>query len=99
MDSSKILEVVLSVISLVLTGVVIPWINTKCDEAKMDKIRKYATIAVQCAEQLYPDDGNGALKKSYVVGYLNNIGLKVSEDTLDTIIESCVYDLKQLQSL
>lgn len=52
------------------------------------------SIAVSAAEQIYTSSGKGTAKKQYVLEFLNSKGFTVDMDSLDKLIESAVYALK-----
>lgn len=94
--STKILEAVISLASLVLTGLVIPWLTAKIGTekvkqgaAKFDTWTAMAEKVVDAAYQLF--DTNGA-RKQYAVKTLTALG--VPEATIDTVIEAAVKACK-----
>ena len=52
-------------------------------------------IAVNAAEQLYKKSGQGHLKKEYVIKYLKDKGINVSDKDLNIMIESAVLELNR----
>ena len=97
MDSMKIIEVVLSIVSIVVTGILIPLIKTKVSKDKLDKAMTITEIAVKAAEQIYKESGQGPIKKKYVREYLKNSKLKLTDAEIDALIEAAVKELNLWQ--
>lgn len=91
-DISGIIEVVITLISAVLTGFFIPWIKTKLSAEKSEKLKFWVGVAVKAAEQLYGSK-TGQQKKDYVISFLLSKGIVVDVDEINTLIESEVYNL------
>lgn len=90
-----IFYVVLSIISILVTGVVIPLLKQKYGKEKINNALEVVKIAVNAAEQIYSKRGQGDLKKEYVIQNLKEKGIKISEDELDMMIEACVLELNK----
>lgn len=93
MDFTKIVLVVLTIISAIVTGIIIPLIKAKVKKADIDYKMRIVSIAVGAAEQIYKQSGMGKKKKAEVLKFLKSEGIKVSEDELDKMIESCVLEI------
>ena len=52
-------------------------------------------IAVKAAEQIYNQNGQGDLKKKYVLQYLKDKGVKISEEDLNNMLESSVFEINK----
>ena len=59
-----------------------------------EKINLWVSLAVQAAEQIFQGTGMGAQKKTYVIEYLAGKGIQIDAATLDVLIESAVFELK-----
>ena len=53
----------------------------------------WVTVAVGAAEQIYKEKGQGKEKKEYVVEFLDSIGVKLTIEELNVLIESAVKEL------
>lgn len=95
MNINNIFYVVLSIVSVLVTGVLIPYLRQKNLQNKADNILSAVEIAVKAAEQIYRESGQGNLKKMYVIQYLKDKGVKLTEDELDAMIESAVLELNR----
>ena len=93
----QILNAVVTVICLVITGILIPLIKAKIGQEKFNQIRQYTEIAVRSAEQLYtPEEWKE--KKQYVYDYIlrkvNELGIGLDEADIDLIVEGIVNQVK-----
>ena len=70
MDNINILQVILAIVSIVVTGILIPLIKTKISKTDLEKALVITDIAVKAAEQIYKETGQGSIKKKYVIDYL-----------------------------
>ena len=93
-DITYILEIVVTLITMVLTVFLAPYIKSRFDAARLEKIMRWVEIAVQAAEMIYRESGMGAKKKEYVLNFLNEKGFNVDVDSLDNMIESAVLKMK-----
>lgn len=92
-DITPIANAIIALIAAVISAFVIPYVKSKTDAAKLEKITLWVTIAVEAAEQLYAGSGRGAEKKAYVVNFLNSKGYTLDPDSLDKLIEAAVFNL------
>ncbi|MET3616711.1 type II secretory pathway pseudopilin PulG [Peptoniphilus olsenii] len=95
MSINNIFYVILSIVSILVTGVLIPLLKQKYGQDKVKSVMDSVTIAVRAAEQIYTKSGQGNLKKQYVLQYLNDKNIKISDAELDTMIESAVLELNR----
>lgn len=97
--SYQILTLVVSLISVILTGVFVPWLKTKLTNEKITTIEMWVKIAVAAAEQmkvagLITDD-----KKDYVVKFIKDKGITITDEELDALIEAAVYEINKAKNL
>lgn len=90
---TPIIEAVITVIFLIITGFVIPWLKEKIAVEKLEKAKKWAKIAVEAAEQIYNESGKGEQKKEYVYNFLTAKGVVIDFDEVEALIESEVHKL------
>lgn len=95
MKTIDIFYVILSLVSIVITGIVIPLLKQKYGQQKINNVLDVVKIAVNAAEQIYSKRGQGSLKKEYVIQYLKEHGIKIKDDELDAMIEACVLELNK----
>lgn len=95
MTVNNIFYVVLSIVSVLVTGVLVPLLKQKYGKEKVLSVMEAVDIAVKAAEQIYKETGQGNLKKQYVLMRLNEQGFKVTEKELDDMIEASVLELNR----
>lgn len=93
-DLTPIISAALTLIMAVITTFLIPYLKTKIDANKFDKIKSWVKVAVEAAEMIYVGTGRGKEKKAYVVQYLNSKGYTLDADSINNLIESAVLELK-----
>ena len=87
-DLTPIISAALTLIMAVITTFLIPYLKTKIDSNKFEKIRTWAKVAVEAAEMIYVGTGRGEEKKAYVIQYLNSKGYTLDADRLRQIVEN-----------
>lgn len=95
MTANNIFYVVLSIVSVLITGVLVPLLKQKYGKEKVLSVMEAVDIAVKAAEQIYKETGQGNLKKQYVLMRLNEQGFKVTEKELDDMIEASILELNR----
>ena len=93
-DLTPIVQAVITLLSLLITTFLIPWIKAKCDAKKLENIAKWVRFAVEAAEQIFKGDDMGESKKQYVVNFLSEKGYKLDLDEINALIESTVFNIK-----
>ncbi len=93
--ANNIFYVILSIVSVLITGVLIPLLKQKYGKEKVTNVLEAVDIAVKAAEQIYTKTGQGQLKKQSVLMRLNEQGIKLSEKELDDMIEASVLELNR----
>lgn len=95
MTANNIFYVVLSIVSVLITGVLVPLLKQKYGREKVLSVMEAVNIAVKAAEQIYKEAGQGDLKKKYVLMRLNEWGFKVTEKELDDMRRASVLELNR----
>lgn len=92
-----LIEAVVTIIGLLLTGYVIPFIKEKIGAEKYEKAVEFCSVCIRSAEQVYSQE-EWLLKKAYVLDlvseYCNKIGLGLNEAEIDALIEGLVNSIK-----
>ena len=91
-------EVIVGIVSIVLTGVIIPLIKSKLDTDKLKKAQFIVREAVQAAEQIF-EHGDNDRKYEYVVACLDKAGIKLKKETVEMFIESAVRAMKEFAEI
>ena len=98
MDITNIIEAIITLLVAIITTFLIPYLKSKVDTAKLEKIKSWVKVAVEAAEQIYTENGKGKEKKQYVLTFLESKGYIIDEESIDTLIESSVLVMnKQLE--
>lgn len=95
MTANNVFYVVLSIVSVLVTGVLVPLLKQKYGREKVLSVMEAVNIAVKAAEEIYKESGQGDLKKEYVLMRLNEQGFKVTEKDLDDMRKASVLELKR----
>ena len=94
-----ILKIVLSVCVALISVYLIPYIKTLKSDKRYEQLIYMVEVAVRAAEQTVKGSGMGEKKKSevisYVIRYMDRIGIKITAEQLDRLIECAVYQMKR----
>lgn len=93
--ANNIFYVILSIISVLITGILIPLLKQKYGREKVLSVMEAVDIAVKAAEEIYKETGQGDLKKKYVLMRLNEKGFKITEKDLDEMRKASVLELNR----
>lgn len=97
----KIVELVIAVVIALCGRYAVPYFKTLMTNAKFAKVVEYIKLAVKAAEKLYDESGKGAEKKAYVLNFVSGVllkmNIKITDDEINTLIESAVEDLDLLK--
>lgn len=94
---TKLTEAIVSVVVILITAYVIPWLKNKVGEDKYATVVEFAEIVVRSAEKIYTPD-EWARKKEYAVELVakksEELGLNLSVEEVNAIIEGAVQAVK-----
>ena len=93
-DITQIVVALIGLLATVITSFAIPYINSKIDAEKRQKIVFWAKLGVEAAEKIFKEPGMGASKKQYVKEFLESKGFTLSETEVDVAIESAVLEMQ-----
>lgn len=91
----KIGTALIALIGAVITYIIVPFLRSKTTKEQRDNIHFWVWIAVNAAEQIYKEKGQGKDKKLYVLEFLNSKGIKITDEQLDALIEATVYEINK----
>lgn len=94
----KILQYVIYALIIVVARYIIPLIRTKLQGTKFEEVIKFIEKAINAAEKIYENiPKSGEEKKAYVIKvtteYINKIGIKITEEQLNVLIEGIFVEL------
>lgn len=77
-DLTPVVNALITLLGLLLTTFLIPWIKLKVSTEKLEQVKKWTAVGVKAAEMIYKESGMGEAKKNYVRKFLeSNSGLKL----------------------
>ncbi len=95
MTNVAIFRAIISIIAIILTTFIIPYVKQKIDEIKDEKLKSIIEDAVWAAQQTLTDNTE---KKEFVLRlaseWLKNHKINISATELDILIESAVLNMK-----
>lgn len=95
----EIIKLALQIALLVLTAFVVPsirkWLETNTTKEQRKEATFWLSIAVQAAESIYKAKGAGALKKEWVLEWLNKNNIKITTGQADILIDMIVKEFNK----
>jgi len=95
----QILSIIVSIVGILLTYYIVPYLKNKIGTEKMNQMMIWIKAAVAAAEMIYPEFKSGEKKKEYVVEFLKNKGVTITDQELNALIEAVVYELNRANNL
>ena len=99
MNTQTFMTIALAIISIagaLVSAYLIPWIKNNISAKDMETIVFWVRFAVRCADQLFTPE-QWEQKKQYVTQYIIDkvaeLGLKLTEEDINVLIESAVNAL------
>ncbi len=100
MDITPICNIIIALVSTVVSAFLIPYIKSRISESNQIKLVNLVQVAVSAAEQI-AQLTESTDKKMYVVDFLKRKGYTVNADDIgdeiNALIEAAVYELNQKQ--
>lgn len=84
-DLTPVLQLVVMLISAIVTAFVVPWIKAKASTQQMEALERATKTAVFAAEQVY-GSGWGRAKLHYAEEYLKKNGYTVDVDMIEATV-------------
>lgn len=96
---TKIMTAIFSILGILISTYLIPYIKSKMTAEDIDKFIAYAKIAVRCANQIFTPE-QWEEKKQYVMDMVkvfmdDNLHIKLTDEQIHTIIEGLVNEVKK----
>lgn len=91
-DYTELIQALIALVSVIITTFLIPFLKKKLSVEKLEELKKWVSIAVNAAEQLYGSK-TGQQKKDYVISFLLSKGITFDAKEVETMIEAEVYKL------
>mgnify|MGYP002855208709 CR=1 FL=1 len=94
---TKLVEAIVTVVVVLISAYVIPWLKNKIGEDKYTTLVEFAEIVVRSAEKIYTQE-EWQTKKNYavelVISKSKELGLELSIEEINAIIEGAVQAVK-----
>lgn len=91
----EILKAAVMLVIVLLVRYAIPYVKLKVEDTKYAWLVKWVELSVKSAEQTIVGNKTGAEKKAIVTEFIKNLlmqkNISISDDQLNTLIESAVY--------
>jgi DNA polymerase III delta subunit len=87
--------IIIALLGAVITYIVIPYIKSKTNIEQQNKIKFWVDFAVKAAEQIFNEPKMGEQKKQFVLEQLNKLGLKITQEELNILIEAVVFEINK----
>jgi hypothetical protein len=95
----EVLQIVVSVAAALITAFLLPWLKAKIGEESWARLVEVVRVAVRAAEKAYEDEENNLVRQTakyeYVLSFLAEKGIDLSESELDALVNSAVQELDQ----
>jgi len=98
-DLTPILTAIIALIGAIITYFVIPVLKGKISDDNWNEIVKWIKIAVEAAEQMKSAGIITTPKKDYVLAFLRNKGITITDQELDALIEAAVFEINKAKNL
>ena len=97
MNIDIIVKVLIPILGAIITYLIVPFLKQKTTKEQRENVYFWVEVAVNAAEQIYKEKGQGKLKKEYVVDFLVSKGVNITIEELDVLIEAAVKELNMAQ--
>ncbi len=87
--------ILIALIGAIITYIIIPYIKSKTTGEQFRNIEYWVKVAVSAAEQIFNQPGMGEKKKRYVINFLQDLGIKITIEQLEILIEAAVHEINK----
>lgn len=96
-DLTPIIELIASLVMMMITAYVIPWIKANTDEKEEAYVKAAVHVAVYAAEKFW-GAGHGDEKLEYALKVLRDeYGLEVNAEKIRTVIDAEIKEMEMLE--
>lgn len=97
-DLTPMAEILISLLAVVITTYLIPWIKANTTHKQQEYIRAAAHVAVYAAEKFY-GAGHGDQKLEYAEKVLKeDYGITLNLNKLEAVIDAAIKEMEQAES-
>ncbi|MGM9638807.1 MAG: phage holin, LLH family [Butyricicoccaceae bacterium] len=97
--TEELMTYLAAALAAVAAYVLLPLARAKLGSQRIDRLVRWAEIAVQAAEQVFAGAGRGTEKKAYAQKLLEGKTGGCTPDEADALIEAAVYAVRQKDGL
>lgn len=98
-DLTPIITALIALTGAIITYYVIPVLKGKISAEQWNEIMKWVKIAVAAAEQMKEAGIITVPKKDFVIAFLKDRGVTITDSELDALIEAAVYEINKAKNL
>lgn len=97
-DLTPLVEILISLLAVVITTYLIPWIKAHTTHKQQEYIRAAAHVAVYAAEKFY-GAGHGDEKLAYAEKVLKeDYGISLNMNKLEAVVDAAIKEMEQAES-
>ena len=97
-DLTPLFEILISLLAVVITTYLIPWIKAHTTHKQQEYIRAAAHVAVYAAEKFY-GAGHGDEKLAYAEKVLKeDYGIYLNMNKLEAVVDAAIKEMEQAES-
>lgn len=96
---TPIFTALIALIGAIITYYIIPVLKGKISATQWQEIVNWVEIAVAAAEQMKAAGIITMPKKDFVLAFLNNKGITITDQELDALIEAAVFEINKTKNL
>lgn len=97
-DLTPLVEILISLLAVIVTTYLIPWIKANTTHKQQEYIRAAAHVAVYAAEKFY-GAGHGDEKLAYAEKVLKeDYGISLNMNKLEAVVDAAIKEMEQAES-
>ena len=93
METTEIILAVISLIGIVLTGIVIPFVKSKLNSDQLTVLDYWVNVFIASAEIKFKGEKMGTIRKEWVLNQLELLGLKFDREVVSVAIDGLCLEL------
>ena len=96
-DLTPIFTALITLIGAIITYFAVPVLRGKISADKLKEVIKWVTIAVAAAEQMKKAGLIAVPKKDFVIAFIKDKGITITDSELDALIEAAVFEINKVK--
>jgi len=94
-----IITAFMALIGAIITYYIVPMLKGTISTGKLINIMNWVEIAVTAAEQMKAAGIINVPKKDFVIAFLKDKGITITDEELDALIEAAVFEINKTKNL